>query len=94
MSNFLQDAFRALDDEGLERFIRWLNMDRELRIVNLWKQAGRSHEQGTSARQCLHACRYCSRPCIFRASLQTILRCMIVLIGIGATCIGIVKDEC
>ena len=32
-------------------------------------------------------------PACFRASLQTILRCMIVLIGIGATCIGIVKDE-
>ena len=30
----------------------------------------------------------------FRASLQAILRCMIVLIGIGATYIGIVKDEC
>ena len=32
-------------------------------------------------------------PAFFRASLQTSLRCMIVLIGIGATCIGIVKDE-
>ena len=32
-------------------------------------------------------------PAFFRASLQAILRCMIVLIGIGATCIGIVEDE-
>ena len=32
-------------------------------------------------------------PAFFRASLQTVLRCMIVLIGIDATCIGIVKDE-
>ena len=32
-------------------------------------------------------------PAFFRASLQTILRCMIVLIGTGATCIGIMKDE-
>ena len=66
MSNFLQDALRGLDDEELERFNRWLNMVRELRIVNLWKQAEKSHEQGSSARQCLHACRYCSRPCIFQ----------------------------
>ena len=33
-------------------------------------------------------------PAFFRASLQAILKCMIVLIGIGATCTGIVKDEC
>ena len=65
--NFLQDALRAFDDEELERFIRWLNMERELRTVSLWKQAERSHEQGSSARQCLHACRYCSRPCIFQS---------------------------
>ena len=32
-------------------------------------------------------------PAFFSASLQAILRCMIVLIGIGATCIGIVKDD-
>ena len=83
MSNFLQDALRASDDEELERFIRWFNTERELRIVNLWKQAERSHEQGSSA-----------GPAFFRASLPAILRCMIVLIGIGATCIGIVKDEC
>ena len=67
MSSFLQDALRVLGDEELERFIRWLNMEREFRIVNLWKQAARSREQGSSARQCLHACRYCSRPCIFQS---------------------------
>ena len=67
MSNFLQDALRALNDEELERFIRWLKMERELRIVNLRKQAARSHEPGSSARQCLHACRYCSKPCIFKS---------------------------
>ena len=33
-------------------------------------------------------------PACFKASLQAILRCMIGLIGIGATCIGIVKAEC
>ena len=56
MSNFLQDALRALDDEESERFIRYLNMERELRIVNLWKQAERSHEQGSSARHAyMHA---------------------------------------
>ena len=27
MANFLQDALQALDDEELERFIRWLNME-------------------------------------------------------------------
>ena len=32
-------------------------------------------------------------PAFFRISLQTILRCMIVLIGVGATCIGILTDE-
>ena len=32
-------------------------------------------------------------PAFFRASLQAILRCMIALTGIGATCIGIVKAE-
>ena len=32
-------------------------------------------------------------PALFRASLQAILKCMIVLIGIDATCIGIVKAE-
>ena len=43
MSNFLQDALQGLDDEELERFIRWLNIERELRILNLWRQAERSH---------------------------------------------------
>ena len=33
-------------------------------------------------------------PAFFSASLQAMLKCMIVLIGIDATCIGIVKDEC
>ena len=31
-------------------------------------------------------------PAFFRASLQAILRCMIVLTGIGATCMGIVRN--
>ena len=62
-----QDTLQALNDEELERFIRWLNMEKELRIVNPSRQAERSHQQGTSARQCLHACHYCSRPCIFHS---------------------------
>ena len=33
-------------------------------------------------------------PACFRASLQALLKCMIVLIDIDATCIGIVKDAC
>ena len=32
MSNFLQDALRAIDDEELERFIHWLNMERSFEL--------------------------------------------------------------
>ena len=93
MSNFLQDALRGLDDEELEGFIRWPNIERELRIVNLWRQAERSHQHGTASRQCLHACYYCSRPCIFHSYWAASPKGTITLDGTDVAFTGIVKDE-
>ena len=33
-------------------------------------------------------------PAFFIATLRANLKCMIVLIGVAVTCVGIVKDEC
>ena len=94
MSNFLQDTLHALDDEELERFIRWLNTERELRIVNLWRQAQRSHQQGTSARQCFMHAAIAADHAFCAATLQANLKGMITLDGTEVACIGIVRDEC
>ena len=74
------------------RGLRWLNIERELRIVNLWRQAERSHEQGSSSRQCLHACRYCSRPCIFQTFSAGRSEMHDRADWHRSTCIGIVRD--
>ena len=93
MFNCLQDALRALDDEELERFIRWLKMDRELRIANLWKQLKDLMSKEVQPDNAYMHADTAGGLAFFEGPLQAILRCMIVLIGIGATCIGIVKDE-
>ena len=94
MSNFLQDALQGLDDE-LERFIRRLNIESELRIVNLWRPAERFHQHGTAGRQCLYACfaTTAAEHVSFTATVQACPKGTITLDGTDVAFTGIVKDE-
>ena len=93
MSNFLQDALRALDDEELERFIRWLNIEKELELLTSGGELKDLMSRDLQPDNAYMHADTAAGPAFFRASLQAILNCMIVLTGIDAICIAIVKAE-
>ena len=89
MSNFLQDALQALDDEELERFMGCStlrgNFESSILGGKLQGLINRAHQADNA---CMHA-----TAAFTKATLQASLKDMILLAGTDVAVTGIVKDD-